>query len=115
MELVAWTALAYVAAQGIDFGADLNAARRRAVLLLATGGDPRRGLDLDGRAVTALASDLDASSRRQLLERRLIALREEAEPFPQVRDALDTLLANSELAWRALAAALIAEDLEDDG
>ena len=29
--------------------------RRRAIFLLAAGGDPERGLDLDGRAVTAMA------------------------------------------------------------
>ena len=114
MELGAWTALAYVAAQRIDFGEELNAARRRAVLLLATGGDPRRGLDLDGRAVTALAADLDAPARRDELHRRLTVLRTDAEPFPNVRAALDALLADRELAWRALAAALIAEHLEDD-
>src|SRR5687767_240979 len=34
---------------------DLRAARRRALLLLAAGGDPRRELDVDGRAVRSLA------------------------------------------------------------
>ncbi len=33
---------------------------RRALLLLATGGDPHRTLDVDGRAVRALAGDLEA-------------------------------------------------------
>ena len=32
---------------------------RRAELLLAAGGDPRRELELDGRAVTSVADDLD--------------------------------------------------------
>src|SRR5437899_1694408 len=43
---------------------DLRGARRRAVQLLATGGDPRRELDPDGRAVSALAADLDSPKRR---------------------------------------------------
>jgi hypothetical protein len=37
---------------------ELNAALRRGVLLLATGGDPRRRQELDGRAVVSVAGDL---------------------------------------------------------
>ena len=53
---------------------ELNGALRRAQLLLATGGDPRRPLELDGRAVTSLADDLDQADRRERLGERLAEL-----------------------------------------
>ena len=46
---------------------ELHAAIRRAELLLAAGGDPRRPLELYGRAVTALAADLDDPVSREQL------------------------------------------------
>ncbi|HEY3207723.1 MAG TPA: hypothetical protein VGJ58_12285, partial [Gaiellaceae bacterium] len=53
-------AVALLAARDLELEPDeLTAARRRALLLLAAGGDPHRGLVLDGRAVTALADELD--------------------------------------------------------
>ena len=114
-ESEALPALALLAGRDVELDeGEVNAARRRALLLLATGGDPRRGFDLDGRAVSALAADLDAPNRRLQLERNLAALRSEADPFPTVSAALDALLADPDLAWRALAAALIADDLEED-
>ena len=55
-----WALLCFVAGRNVTIDAhDLNAALRRSELLLATGGDPRRPLELYGRAVTALAEDLD--------------------------------------------------------
>src|SRR4051794_41799853 len=61
----ATAALAWVAAQGVAFDqAELGAARRRALLLLASGGDPRRELEPDSRAVAGLADDLDSAERR---------------------------------------------------
>ena len=47
---------------------EVHGAGRRALLVLAAGGDPSRGLDLDGPAVLGLASDLDAPERRETLE-----------------------------------------------
>ena len=48
--------LASVAGQGIQIAEDeAHGASRRALLLLTAGGDPDRGLDLNGRAVMALA------------------------------------------------------------
>src|SRR4051794_41455142 len=67
--------LAYAAGLDIDLGPDGPGAVRRAVLLLAAGGDPLRGLELDGRAVTALAADLDDAGRRVELARRVAPLR----------------------------------------
>ena len=53
---------------------ELHAALRRAELLLAAGGDPRRPLELYGRAVTALAEDLDDPPLRAELAAGLEAL-----------------------------------------
>src|SRR3954452_14969342 len=96
--------LAYAAGLEIDLGADGPAAIRRAVLLLAAGGDPLRGLELDGRAVTALAADLDAPARRVELAEEIATLALTADGLPRVTAALARLAADSDLAWRAFAA-----------
>jgi hypothetical protein len=102
--------LAYVAGRDVELDADeLSAARRRAVLLLAAGGDPHRDLELDGRAVTALAADLAADTPRAQLAAGLDAL--DAHGLPRTTAALDRLRSDPELAWRAYAAALVAEEL----
>jgi hypothetical protein len=80
---------------------ELHGALRRALLLLAAGGDPRRDPELDGRAVTALAAELDRPERRAALE---AALR-------RLRDGADELVVDPELAWRAFACALLADEL----
>lgn len=105
--------LAYAAGLGIEPGEDGPGAVRRALLLLATGGDPRVGVEeLDGRAVTALAADLDDPARRAQLADGLNALRDAAADLPRVRAALDRLAADPDLAWRAWAAGLLADSLE---
>jgi hypothetical protein len=91
---------------------ELNPALRRAMLLLAAGGDPHRELELDGRAVTALAAELDRPARRAQVSRGLEALREEAAGLSRVSPALDELLRDASLAWRAYACALLADELE---
>src|SRR5689334_839854 len=63
--------------------AELNPARRRALLLLAAGGEPHLGLVLDGRAVVALADELDMPARRGELRRGLAEL-EGAAASPHV-------------------------------
>ena len=51
--------LAWLAGREIEHDEDeLRGAIRRAELLLAAGGDPRRELELDGRAVETVAGDL---------------------------------------------------------
>lgn len=113
-ESEAWPALAYVAGRGIELDdEERRAALRRALLLLAAGGDVQRRLDLDGRAVTSLAAELGDEARRAALARGLEALRAEAGEFPRVCEALDALVALPELAWRAYACALLAEELGD--
>jgi hypothetical protein len=83
---------------------ELRGALRRALLLLAAGGDPRRDPELDGRAVTALAGELDRPERRAALQGALRVL----------RDGADELLADPEVAWRAFACALIADELAEE-
>ena len=90
---------------------ELNASLRRAVLLLATGGDPRRELELGGRAVTALAADLDGPERRRQLAEQLTTLRRPAAGLPLVEGALARLLSDAELAWQAFACAVLAHEL----
>ena len=106
--------LAWIAGAELPIGEDeLRGAVRRAMLLLAAGGDPHRGLELDGRAVTALAAELDRPERREALARSLEALRVEAAGLLVSEAALDALLGDPDLAWRAYAAGLLGEELAD--
>lgn len=98
---------------GID-ESDLNAARRRAMFVLAAGGDPHRELDHDAVAAERLAAELDTPERRAALARALAALAAEAEGLPAVVEALGALRADPELAWRSLALALLADELAGD-
>jgi hypothetical protein len=91
---------------------ELAPAIRRAMLLLAAGGDPHRGLDLDGRAVAALAAELDRPERRAEVGRGLEALHTDAAGLKHLSTALDELALDSSLAWRAYACALLADELE---
>jgi hypothetical protein len=104
--------LALVAGSELELPEDeLNASLRRAMLLLAAGGDPRRELDLNGRAVSALAADLDAPDRRRQLAEKLATLRRTAAGLPLVEGALARLLADRDLAWQAFACAVLAREL----
>jgi hypothetical protein len=107
--------LAWIAGADVPVGEDeLRGAVRRAMLLLAAGGDPHRALELDGRAVTALAAELDRRERRTELARGLEALRAEAAGLPAAEAALEALLEDGDLAWRSYAAGLLGEELADD-
>ena len=107
-------ALAWLAAQKLDLsGGELSAARRRALLLLASGGDPRRELDPDSRAVGSLAADLDTPTRRAALRAALQDLRDRTDGLSSVAAALDALLTDPELAWRWAACGLLAEEFAD--
>lgn len=108
-------ALAYLASQSVAIDPEeLHGARRRALLLLVAGGDPRRELQVGGRAVRALAGDLDTPARRAQLADALAELAASAGGLVGVTAALSRLRADGELAWRFLASALLAEELADD-
>lgn len=107
-------ALVYIARDDVGLEEDeVQGALRRAMLLLAAGGDPRRGLDLDGRAVTAVADDLDAPERRAELEAALADVEELVAELPHLSARAAALRADGELAWRTLALALLAGELDE--
>jgi len=93
---------------------ELVAALRRSELLLAAGGDPRRPLELDGRAVTALAEDLDEPGRRVQLAAGLSMLVPATNHLPETAAALERLIHDADLAWQSYAMARLAEHLADD-
>ena len=101
---------------GRDIALDDNEARgaaRRAIFVLAAGGDPERGLDLDGPAVTTFARDVDTPERRRALEAGLRRLAAASTGLPHVSEAVQGLLAAPETAWRAFACSVLAEHLGD--
>ena len=107
--------LAWLAGQGIELDEEeVRATVRRAELLLAAGGDPRRELELDGRAVASVAADLDDPNARDQLEDSLNALATEAEGLASVASALAQLRAQPDLAWQHYACALLAEAIGSD-
>jgi hypothetical protein len=97
---------------GID-EEELNAARRRAMFVLAAGGDPHRELDVGSVAAERLAAELDSAARRAALDHALAALAADAGDLPTVADALAALCKDPDLAWRSLALALLADELVD--
>ena len=104
--------LASVAGQEVQIDEDEeHGASRRALLLLTAGGDPDRGLDLNGRAVTALADEVRTVDRQLALERGLDELKAEAKGLAHVSEALTALRATPDVAWRAYACSLLAEEL----
>jgi hypothetical protein len=107
--------LALLARQSMPLPDDVvNPALRRALLVLAAGGDPHRELELDGTAVTGFAEDLDSPDRRAQLQAALRDLRREAEGLPRSAYLIEALLEDEDLAWRSLAVALLAEELDED-
>jgi len=110
-----WTLLCFLAGREVDVDeGERNAALRRAELLLASGGDPRRSPDLYGRPVAAVAADLDAPERRAALRRGLEALEQDVLGLRGAGEALGLLLGDADLAWQAYAYAVLAERLVDD-
>jgi len=104
--------LAYVAGQSIEIPEDeLNGARRRALLLVAAGGDPHRELEVDDRAVKALATDLYSDERRAQLRQGLDAVVLRVRDLPVARAGALFLAADADLCWRLYALALLAEEL----
>ncbi len=106
--------LAYLAGQAVRLDdAELNGARRRALLLVAAGGDPHRELDVDDRAVKAVAVDLHTQERRDQLARSIDDLVLRVRDLPVAREAALFLAGDVDLAWRLFALALLAEELAE--
>lgn len=104
--------VASVAGRDVPLDEDeAHAATRRALLVLASGGDPERGLDVDGPAVERLAGELDSPERRDALVSALRDLAAEAGARPHVAETVHALLDAPERAWRAYACAVLAESL----
>lgn len=107
--------LAWLAGQDVDLDPnEVKATVRRAELLLAAGGDPRRELELDGRAVMAVAEDLDEPRARDQLEDSLARLAAASAGLAAVSEALAQLRAQPDLAWQSYAGALLAEAIGSD-
>lgn len=107
--------LGFLAGRAVELDEEeLNGAVRRAQHLLAAGGDPHRPLELHGRAVTALAADLDTPERRSALHAGLEALRRDLVGQPVMSEPLAKLLGDGALAWQAYALALLADTLGPD-
>jgi hypothetical protein len=108
--------VAYLAGQAVKLDdQELNGARRRALLLVAAGGDPHRGLEVDDRSVKALAADLYTEERRDQLARAVDSLVLRVRELPVAREAALFLAADLDLAWRLFALALLAEELAAEG
>ena len=111
-----WIMLCFLAGREVGVDRDeLGAALRRAELLLVTGGDPRRELELYGRAVTSLAADLDDPAAREELAGGLRSLELETAGLRGAAEALRLLKGDPDLAWQCYACALLAEELADEG
>jgi hypothetical protein len=91
----------------------LNGARRRALLLVAAGGDPHRELDVDDRAVKAIAADLFTIDRRAQLARGIDTLVLRVRDLPTARAGAIFLAGDVDLAWRLYTLGLLAEELAE--
>lgn len=91
---------------------ELNAARRRAMFVLAAGGDPHRDLGLESVAAERLAAELETPERRRRLAEALEEL--PADGLPAVLGSLEALRADPELAWRSFALALLADEIAEE-
>ena len=92
--------------------AELTAARRRAMFVLAAGGDPHRELDFGSVAAERLGAELETTERRVALGAALEAL--PTSDLPAVAGAVEALRADPELAWRSFALALLADEIADE-
>ena len=107
--------LSLIAGRDVELEPDeVRGAQRRGVQLLAAGGDPQRVLQVDGRAVVAVAEDLDSPERRVVFGTGLEGLRNTAAGLPNVLDRIDTLAREPDAAWRWFALTILAEELSSD-
>jgi hypothetical protein len=105
--------LCWLAKDGVAIDEDeLNGARRRAMFVLAAGGDPHRDVDLDSVAAERLAGELETPARRAQLAAALDDL--PADDLPAVTAAVELLRGDFELAWRSFVLSLLADELADE-
>ncbi len=106
--------LAYVAGQRVELDADaVNAAKRRAITVIAADGDVHRELTVDEVAVKRLAVELYTDERRAQLGSGIDELALRARSLPLVREAALFLAADVDLAWRLFSLGLVVEDLAE--
>jgi len=104
--------LAYIAGRELELPAEeLGAALRRALLVRASGGDPRREVDVDDPGTRLLARDLHSPERSAALGIALERLVPLVRELAHVREAVLFLVADLDLAWRLFMLALLAEEL----
>jgi hypothetical protein len=107
--------LTWLVLEDVDLDpADRKAAVRRAMLVLAAGGDPHREIDHDTVAALRLAEELDTPERRVSLARALAGLAAASEGLRTVSEAVRTLQSKPDLAWLTLALALLADELAEE-
>ena len=105
-------AVAWLVRDEVGFDEDeLNGARRRAMFVLAAGGDPHRDLSPNSVAAERLAAELDSPERRTALDTALAAL--DTSGLPRVTNVVATLRADPERAWRTLSLALLADEIAE--
>ena len=90
---------------------ELNAARRRAMFVLAAGGDPHRDVGVDSIAAERLADELDTPERRAQLAAALDEL--PADDLPAVTAAVESLCADPELACNLFVRPALADKGDD--
>jgi len=106
--------LAYVAGQSVELDeGELNAAKRRAITVLAAGGDVHRELAIDEEAVKRLALELYTDERRAQLGHAVDELALRARGLPRVREAVLFLAGDMDLTWRVFSLGLVAEELDE--
>jgi hypothetical protein len=109
---VAVVTVASVAGREVPVDEDeVRAEVRRALLVLAAGGDPERGLDVNGPAVVRFADELETPERRNALAAGLERLAADALGHPHTSELVHALREDPETAWRAYACAVLAEEL----
>ena len=111
-EADATAAVAFAAVMSLRLDeATLAGPLRRALLLLAAGGDPHRALTPDARAVRALADDLEGLVGDAELAAAFTSVHAGARGLPRIEAAAAELAADAVAARRALALALLGAEL----